>query len=144
MFVTRKRRRNDTRAETRSQQTVATARKYQALNGLKSPGDSVSWKVRVQEPGSYRITLTYSASAAQSEQEGILNFTGTDYPFRVLETGEIKDPGGYALRKPIMFIEHPLAVVQVDKPRLYQISLRPDQDGENLMLLMHVTIEPHD
>jgi alpha-L-fucosidase len=117
---------------------------YQALDGLKSPGDSVSWNLRVQQPGSYKIVMTYSASAAQSEQEGILNFAGADYPFRVLETGEIKDPGGFKKRRPIIFIDHPVAVVQVDKPGQYEISLSPDQAGENLMVLTHVTIEPHD
>ena len=94
--------------------------------------------------GSYRLVLNYSADAAQSEQEGILNFDGTDYPFRVLETGGFSDPGGFNTRRPIMFIEHPVAVVQIDKPGIYEISLRPDQAGENLMMLTHVTIEPHD
>ncbi len=88
--------------------------------------------------------MHYSAGTAQSEQEGVLNFAGTDYYFRVLETGDFIDPGGFAKRKPIMFIDHPVAVVQVDEPGQYEISLRPDQAGEDLMMLRHVTIEPHD
>jgi alpha-L-fucosidase len=129
---------------TRTMHYFGDWKNYQTLNGMDSPEDTVSWKIRVQEPGSYRLVLNYSAGAAQSEQEGILNFAGTDYPFRVLETGGFSDPGGFNKRRPIMFIEHPVAVVQVDKPGVYEISLRPDQVGENLMMLTHVTIEPHD
>jgi alpha-L-fucosidase len=88
--------------------------------------------------------LNYSASAAQSEQEGILAFADRDFYFRVLETGDFSNPGGFAKRKPIMFIDHPVAVVQIDEPGTYEISLRPDQAGDNLMMLRHVTIEPHD
>jgi len=117
---------------------------YQTLKGMQSPEDSVSWKIRVQEPGSYRLVLNYSAGAVQSEQEGILSFAGTDYPFRVLETGGFSDPGGFNKRRPIMFIEHPVAVVQIDQAGIYEIALRPDQAGENLMMLRHMTIEPHD
>ncbi len=129
---------------TRTMHYFGDWKNYQTLKGMESPEDSVSWKIRVQEPGSYRLVLNYSAGASQSEQEGILSFAGTDYPFRVLETGGFSDPGGFNKRRPIMFIEHPVAVVQVDKPGVYEISLRPDQVGENLMMLRHVTIEPHD
>ncbi len=117
---------------------------YQTLTGMESPEDSVTWNLRVLEPGSYRLVLNYSAGAGQSEQEGVLNFAGQDYFFRVLETGDFSDPGGFAKRKPIMFIDHPVAVVQIDEPGQYEISLRPDRAGENLMMLRHVTIEPHD
>jgi alpha-L-fucosidase len=117
---------------------------YQTLEGMKSPEDAVTWKLRVLEPGSYRLVLNYSASAAQSEQEGILAFADRDFYFRVLETGDFSNPGGFAKRKPIMFIDHPVAVVQIDEPGTYEISLRPDQAGDNLMMLRHVTIEPHD
>jgi alpha-L-fucosidase len=129
---------------TRTMHYFGDWKNYQTLNGLKSPEDSVSWKLRVGEPGSYRLVLSYSASAAQSEQEGLLTFAGKDHYFRVLETGDFNDPGGFAKRKPIMFIDHPVAVVQIDEPGVYEISLRPDQAGENLMMLRHVTIEPHD
>ena len=62
----------------------------------------------------------------------------------MLQTGEISDPAGFKKRKPILFIDHPVAVVQIDEPGIYELSLRPDQAGENLMLLQHVMIEPHD
>jgi alpha-L-fucosidase len=63
----------------------------------------------------------------------------------VLETGGSSNPGGILKkRKPIMFIDHPVAVVQIDEPGEYEVSLRPDQAGENLMMLRHLTIEPHD
>jgi alpha-L-fucosidase len=129
---------------TRTMHYFGDWKNYQTLEGMDSPEDSVTWNLRVLEPGSYRLVLNYSAGAAQSEQEGVLNFAGTDYYFRVLETGGFSDPGGFAKRKPIMFIDHPVAVVQIDEPRDYQITLRPDQAGEDLMMLRHVTIEPHD
>lgn len=129
---------------TRTMHYFGDWKNYQTLTGMESPEDSVSWKIRVQEPGSYRLVLNYSASAEQSEQEGILSFAGKEYPFRVLETGGFSDPGGFNKRRPIMFIEHPVAVVQIDQPGVYEISLRPDQTGENLMMLTHVMIEPHD
>lgn len=129
---------------TRTMHYFGDWKNYQTLEGMESPEDTVTWKLRVLEPGSYRLVLSYSADAVQAEQEGVLNFAGTDYYFRVLETGGFSDPGGFAKRKPIMFIEHPVAVVQIDQPGQYEISLRPDQAGENLMMLTHVTIEPHD
>jgi alpha-L-fucosidase len=129
---------------TRTMHYFGDWKNYQTLKGLETPEDSVSWKLRVLEPGSYRLVLNYSADAEQSEQEGVLNFAGKDYFFRVLDTGGFSDPGGFNKRKPIMFIEHPVAVVRVDEPGTYELSLRPDQAGENLMMLTHVTIEPHD
>tara|TARA_B100000959_G_scaffold286151_1_gene363586 strand:+ start:1013 stop:2830 length:1818 start_codon:yes stop_codon:yes gene_type:complete len=129
---------------TRTMHYFGDWKNYQTLEGMESPTDSVTWKLRITDPGSYRLVLNYSAGTAQSEQEGVLNFAGTDYYFRVLETGDFVDPGGFAKRKPIMFIDHPVAVVQVDEPGQYELSLRPDQDGEYLMMLRHVTIEPHD
>jgi alpha-L-fucosidase len=129
---------------TRTMHYFGDWKNYQTLTGMDSPEDSVSWKIRVQEPGSYRLVLNYSAGTSQSEQEGILNFAGKEYPFRVLETGGFSDPGGFKKRKPIMFIDHPVAVVQIDEPGVYEISLHPDQVGENLMMLRYVTIEPHD
>lgn len=129
---------------TRTMHYFGDWKNYQTLEGMESPTDSVTWKLRITEPGSYRLVLNYSAGKAQSEQEGVLNFAGTDYYFRVLETGDFNDPGGFAKRKPIMFIDHPVAVVQIDEPGQYELSLRPDQAGEDLMMLRHVTIEPHD
>lgn len=117
---------------------------YQTVEGLDSTDDSVSWKLRVREPGTYRISMTYSASTDQSNQEGVLTFDGAEYPFRVLRTGDINDPGGYNRRDPIMFIDHPVVVLHIDEPGSYEVSIRPDQDGENLMLLRHLTIESHD
>jgi alpha-L-fucosidase len=129
---------------TRTMHYFGDWKNYQTLAGLESPEDSVSWKVRVLEPGSYRLVMHYSAGKVQSEQEGALNFAGTDYFFRVLETGDFNDPGGFSKRKPIMFIDHPVAVVQIDQAGEYELSLRPDQEDENLMMLTHVIIEPHD
>lgn len=129
---------------TRTMHYFGDWKNYQTLEGMDSPEDAVTWKLRVLEPGSYRLVLNYSASAAQAEQEGVLNFAGKDYYFRVLETGDFNDPGGFAKRKPIMFIDHPVAVVRIDEPGQYEISLRPDQAGEDLMMLRYVTIEPHD
>lgn len=129
---------------TRTMHYFGDWKNYQTLEGMKSPKDSVNWKLRIAEPGSYRLVLNYSAGKSQSEQEGVLNFNDKDYYFRVLETGDYFDPGGFAKRKPIMFIDHPVAVVQIDEPGQYELSLRPDQAGENLMMLRHVTIEPHD
>lgn len=129
---------------TRTMHYFGDWKNYQTLKSLESPEDSVSWSTRVLEPGSYRLVLNYSAGSAQAEQEGVLNFDGTDYYFRVLETGQFNDPGGFAKRRPLMFIDHPVAVVQIDRPGLYELSLRPDKAGEDLMMLRHVTIEPSD
>ena len=129
---------------TRTMHYFGDWKNYQTLEGMESPEDSVTWKLRITEPGSYRLVLNYSAGSAQSDQEGVLSFGGTDYYFQVLETGGFNDPGGFAKRKPIMFIDHPVAVVKIDEPGQYEVSLRPDQSGEDLMMLRHVTIEPHD
>lgn len=129
---------------TRTMHYFGDWKNYQTVEGLQSKKDSVTWKLRVLEPGTYRVSMNYAASTVQSNQEGVLTFDGAEYPFRVLKTGDINDPGGYKRRDPIMFIDHPVAVLKIDEPGDYQISIRPDQDGENLMLLRHLTLEPYD
>ena len=129
---------------TRTMHYFGDWKNYQTLDGMDSSDDSVTWKLRVLEPGSYRISMNYSAGSIQSEQEGVLKFNGAEYPFRVLKTGDVNDPGGFNRRDPIMFIDHAVAVVNIDRPGDYEVSIHPDQDGENLMMLRQLTIEPHD
>ena len=117
---------------------------YFTIDGLNSPDVAASWTIRVLEAGSYRVSLNYSASAAEAGQEGALVVGDDEYFFKVLETGEFNDPGGYEKRKPIMFIDHPVAVLTFDQPGIHQIRLGADQLNANLMKLQHITIERHD
>jgi len=111
---------------------------YHTVGGLSSVGDAAIWKLRVLEPGKYKISLHYSASNAQAGQEGVLAVNGADYYFRVLETGEF-DP-----RVPLMFIDHPVAVADFEEAGEYELSIRPMEVDGDLMKLEYVQVQPHD
>ncbi|MEO1244353.1 MAG: alpha-L-fucosidase [Pseudomonadota bacterium] len=115
------------------------------VSGLQGPDNAVFWDLDVREPGTYKIVLDYSASAAQAGQEGGLSVNGREFYFRVLETGEFSAGGEkFAARKPLMFIDHPVAIVNFDKPRRYRLAIRPLTDGIDLMKLRSIEVRPHD
>lgn len=105
---------------------------YFTIGGLSGQENSASWTIRVVEAGSYRNLLNYSVSAGQAGQEGALLVGDYEYYFKALETGEFNDPGGFPKRKPLMFIDHPVAVLTLDRPGVHQIRIRADQDSVNL------------
>ena len=117
-----------------------------AVKGLDSGDGIAEWEIRVVEPGAYKIYLEYSADASEAGQEGILSLNGKDFFFKVLETGEFFNPGGFAPRKPLIFFEHPVAVVRFAEAGTYTLSVRPDRLRENteLFKLRNVIIESHD
>jgi len=117
---------------------------YFTVAGLNTVEKKAVWKLRVLEPGMYKIILNYSASHEQAGQEGVLSLAGEDYYFKVLETGEFTDPGGFNLRKPLMFLDHPVAVVYFEKPGHYELTLRPVSVNSELMKLRYLEIRPHD
>lgn len=117
---------------------------YFTVAGLKSPEDSAVWNLRVLDPGTYKIRLNYAASRAEAGQQGLLSVNGEDFYFRVLETGEFNDPGGFAPRKPLMFIDHPVAVVNFDSAGEYPLLLRPIASTGELFKLRSIEVVPHD
>jgi len=111
---------------------------HNTIGGLTSREDSAVWRLRVVEPGPYKFKLNYSASSKQAGQQGMLSINEADYYFRVLETGEF-DP-----TSPLMFIDHPVAVVDFEEVGEYEVTIRPLEVDGDLMKLNHVEIQPHD
>ena len=81
------------------------------LGNLSSNNNSAVWKLRVLEPGAYKVSLNYSASEDQAGQEGVLKIKGDDYFFKVLETGKAPSGEGFAPRTPLIFIDHPVCLL---------------------------------
>jgi len=106
------------------------------VTGMRSPGDTVSFAVRVTDPGDYRVLLEYACPQASAMQEGVLHFGGQEYYFRTLKTGE------YDKKAPLMFIQHPVAIVTVTKPGNYMLAVNPVIKGAELFKLKQVILEP--
>lgn len=92
---------------------------FTSLTGLMGPEDYACWDVRVLEPGVYWLEMEYAANRAQADRVGMIRFASREFPFQVLETGEI-DP--YRVT-PITRQE--LGQVVIDEPGTYRLVLRP-------------------
>jgi alpha-L-fucosidase len=117
---------------------------YHTVGGLTSPANSATWNLRVLEPGTYKIVLNYSASKEQAGQEGVLTIAGRDFYFKVLETGELSEGEAFSPRKPLMFLDHPVAVVHFDQAGDYELTVRPEVANTSLAKLLFVDIRLHD
>ena len=114
--------------------------------GLDNTQSEALWRVNVTEPGAYKISLNYSAGPEQAGQEGVVGIAGTEYFFKVLETGTPAGSGDLSVQRPLLFMDHPVAVVTFDKAGIYDLTVKADilKDGQVLFRLRRVEIETHD
>jgi alpha-L-fucosidase len=106
------------------------------ITSLAQPEDQVSFRIRVTAKANYKVVLEYTCPAASSNQEGILEVNGQVYNFRTLHTSE------YNINEPLLFIQHPVALVTFDKPGLYTITIRPVRKGNSLFSLKNLLLVP--
>lgn len=107
------------------------------LVNMQAPDDEAVFRIRVTEPGDYRILLEYACPQESARQEGSLELNGKEYLFRTLRTS------GYENNKnPLMFIKHAIAIATLDKPGIYSITIHPEQAGKELFKLKNVLLEP--
>jgi len=92
---------------------------FASVVGLRGPENSISWDVRVLEPGTYWLEIEYAAERKQGDREALITFAGQEFPFMVLETGSV-DP--YRVT-PVM--RHELGRVTVTAAGVYELEPRP-------------------
>lgn len=105
---------------------------------LNMVSDEADFKVRVTEPGDYRIILEYACPEASSKQEGIMEFNDREYKFRTLRTS------AYNESEPLPFIKHAICVTTVTRPGIYSVKIHPMNNGNELFNLKSVLFEPVD
>jgi len=112
---------------------------FPSVTGLADSDDSLTWPLRVLEPGRYHIEIEYAGTAAQAGREGVISLGDQDLRFQVLQTGEIVN------NRPTPTYVHHIGTVEVDEPGVLDLRLRPEgaggEDGD-LLVLKSVTIRP--
>jgi len=105
--------------------------------GMAMPADSASFKIRVTEPGDYKISLEYACDEKSKGQEGTLTVLGKDYNFLTLRSS-----ADYDSHKPGLFIKHTIAIASIKKPGIYSISIKPYTSATEIFKLKTIVIEP--
>ena len=103
---------------------------------MQKKTDSISFPLRVTEPGDYRVILEYSCGQEGFKQEGVISLAGQQFLFRSLKTGEFEK------NTPLLFIKHAVSIAAIQNPGEYTLSIRPYQDGKELFKLRSVILEP--
>ncbi|GGD11528.1 alpha-L-fucosidase [Aquisalinus flavus] len=111
---------------------------FPSVKGIREPDDTLSWQLRVLDPGQYTVTVRYSADASEAGQEGVVEVAGQSRIFRVLETGE------FEFDRPVATFSHHIGTIEFTEPGDYSIVLRPAQVGTELMKFRQIEILPHD
>lgn len=105
--------------------------------GLQAPTDELEFSLLVQEPGDYKISLDYACTPAAAGQEGVLGLAGNELHFLTLPTGE------YDSHKPLLFIQHAVGIIHVEKAGHYPLRISPAKSyGKDLFKLKKVILEP--
>jgi alpha-L-fucosidase len=99
-------------------------------------GDVAAFPLRITEPGDYKIILEYSCQKESANQEGVVEVNSKTFYFRTLYTSD------YNISSPLLFIKHPVAIVSIDKAGIYNLSVRPVRQGNELFKLKSVLLEP--
>lgn len=105
------------------------------VTGMAGTADSASFRVRITQPGDYKIVLEYACTPESAKQEGNVSINGQEYTFRTLRTS------AYEKSAPLLFIRHPVAITAVAQPGVYTVSIRPLQEGKELFMLKSLVFE---
>lgn len=106
------------------------------VTDLKGPMDTAKFKVRITDPGDYKLILEYACSPASAKQEGVLRVDGKSYLFRTLRTSEFEKSA------PLLFIKHPITILRVTQPGLYDIEINPVKEANELFKLKSIIAQP--
>jgi alpha-L-fucosidase len=96
------------------------------------PEDAVIWKINVDKPGKFKVTIDYAANKEWEEQfyEVIIEDTKITKP--VIYTGDWYE-----------YNEFPIGYVELSKPGEYSLTVRPKMSGDKyLMYLRSITLSP--
>jgi alpha-L-fucosidase len=103
---------------------------------LKDTTDEAAFKIRVTEPGDYKVALEYSCSPESARQEGRLKINDQEFLFRTLRTSE------FDKKAPLPFIRHVIATTTFSRAGVYTLQITPLQNGKELFRLKAVVVEP--
>ncbi|WP_316821519.1 alpha-L-fucosidase [Pedobacter gandavensis] len=106
------------------------------ITDMVKPEDQVSFQFNITEPGDYKVLLEYACPEESAKQEGLLEFDHKTYKFQTLRTSEYKSS------KPLLFIKHPVATVTVQKPGVYILNLKPENNTKELFKLKSLILQP--
>jgi len=106
------------------------------VTDMKELTDGAEFSIRVTEPGDYKISLEYSCSPESAKQEGSMNVNNQEFLFRTLRTSAFDN------KAPLPFIKHTIATTTFTKAGVYQINIKPLQNGVELFKLKSVHLAP--
>lgn len=106
------------------------------VTDMQNPADGATFSVRIIDQGDYKLILEYACSESGSRQEGILEVNGQPFLFRTFRTSE------FDRKAPLLFIKHPVAILHVEKPGMYTLTVKPAKAGAELMKLKSIIAEP--
>ena len=106
------------------------------VTDMKELTDGAEFSIRVTEPGDYKISLEYSCSPESAKQEGSMNVNNQEFLFRTLRTSAFDN------KAPLPFIKHTIATITFANAGVYQINLKPLQNGAELFKLKSVHLAP--
>ncbi|HEY4082621.1 MAG TPA: alpha-L-fucosidase [Burkholderiaceae bacterium] len=111
---------------------------FDTVTGLNNPESTVSWRLRVLEPGDYRIDIEYTADDESAGQEGLVTVADQQLRFQTLETGKTVES------RPAPLFVHAIGVVTIKTPGVYPLTIRPAQTGHSLFTIKQALVTPSD
>lgn len=108
-----------------------------SVQNMSTPADNILFQLRVLTPGYYKVILDYAADKVKSGREGMIRFQDQNYYFKTLPTADGFKEEGY-----IPFVQHPVAIIQITTPGIYNLSLQPKSAGEEIFKLKQIILEP--
>ncbi len=103
---------------------------------MKTPGDAIEFNTRITDPGDYKLILEYTCPVDKGKQEGVIEVNGEEYHFETLPVSD------YQVGRPLLFIQHPVAIVHIDHPGLYTVKIHPFRAGNELFKLKTFFMNP--
>lgn len=95
------------------------------------PNDIINWIVKVNNPGIFKVNISYAADKAAEDQPYLISDGTVSLQSQVLSAGDAE------------YHELPVGYFKFPKPGKYTITMRPITSGtSNLMYLKSVTLSP--
>ncbi len=99
---------------------------------MREPRDAVSWRVQVEHPGRFLVTMTYAAGGASAGSPFSVAFGAESLSATVEATGQEYD-----------YSSHEIGTVKLGQPGTLTVTLRPSTGGRgNLMNFKSLRLTP--
>lgn len=102
----------------------------EVLESWNGDGDQASWEMYVDQPGKYRISLSYSYPIEAPKRSGTIETAGQSLRFETLQTGT----------RPQDFYQHDIGVVSFAQPGKYRLTIKPGGQGDQFIKLRGISI----